>query len=87
VLGRDRGATHRSTSTAFSIVLLLCAGPSQVVPHLEDVTREQTQKWIDFCRRNREHALGKRADEELRLVQERLRQREKDEWDNWEEES
>jgi len=54
-----------------------------VVPHLDDVKRDQTQKWIDFCRRNREHAIGRWADEELRLAQERLKKRDKDELDNW----
>jgi len=54
-----------------------------VLPPRAPDAKPPQMAWAEFCRRNRERSLGSWADEELRLAQERLRKRDKDELDNW----
>jgi hypothetical protein len=54
-----------------------------VLPQQEPDSKPPTMTWVDFCRRNREHWLGRWADEELRLAQERIRVRENEDLDEW----
>jgi hypothetical protein len=69
---------------------VIALGSAKRVAVLRGLPREPQRPnmsgWVEYCKRNREHALGRWADEELRLAHERLRQREKDQWNNWREE-
>ena len=65
------------------VITLGTAKRLAVFPRQEPDAKPQSVTWAEFCQRNQERSFAKWADEELRLAQERLNKREKDQWDEW----
>ena len=65
------------------VITLGTAKRLAVFPQREPDAKPQSITWAEFCRRNQERSFATWADEELRLAQERLNKREKDQGNEW----
>src|SRR5438445_7066500 len=65
------------------VITLATAKRLAVFPRQERDAKPQSITWAEFCRRNQERSFAKWADEQLRLAQERLNKRAKEQGDGW----